>query len=143
MTSGVQRLATVCSRSFAKYQVLRFLLVGVSNTLISFLTYLLVVAVLPATGGMASLAQAVSYAAGIGWSYMLNRKWVFRSDQPVLNEGGRFVGTQLTMLILSTGAIGLAVDKFEVQRVLAWFVVMVPMTLLNFLVLRLWAFRSK
>lgn len=120
---------------------LRFLVVGASNTAISFVTYLVAHALLPAAAGRASAAQAVAYAAGIAWSYAWNRAWVFGSRDRMLGEGARFLASQLGLMVLSVAAIGVAVDGFGAHHVWAWLVVMALVTVLNYLSLRFWAFR--
>lgn len=121
----------------------RFLMVGVSNTLISFVTYLFALSLLPKSIGMVSCAQAISYSAGILWSYVWNRIWVFGSnDKHVAKEGGRFIALQVVLLLTSAALIGLLVDYFNAQRVWAWVIVMGFITVLNYFLLRLWAFRN-
>jgi putative flippase GtrA len=122
---------------------MRFLLIGASNTLIGFVTYLAVLTLLPKTRGMVSIAQAISYSIGILWSYVWNRIWVFGSnDKHVAKEGGRFLALQVFLLLTSAALIGLLVDYFNSQRVWAWVIVMGFITVLNYFLLRLWAFRN-
>ena len=120
----------------------RFLVVGISNTVISFMAYYFTLTVLPNTLGMASLAQTISYCAGIFWSYFWNRIWVFESSDHVVKEGWRFLTVQLSLMLLSAALIGLLVDLFKVDHVWAWVVVMGFITVLNYGLLRLWTFRS-
>lgn len=122
---------------------IRFLVIGCSNALVSFIAYLLAIKILPRTPGMASVAQTISYSAGILWSYIWNRIWVFCSKRSVMQEGIRFIIVQLSLLITSALAIGLAVDIFNFHRIWAWLFVMAFITLLNYLLLKFWAFRDE
>ena len=121
---------------------LRFLGVGLSNTAISFAAYSALIFLLPETPGMASIAQIVSYSVGIAWSYLWNRTLVFASRDRILGEGARFVVVQVGLMITSAAAIGLAVDGYGIGPLWAWVGVMAVVTLSNYLLLRLWAFRG-
>ena len=55
----------------------KFIVVGLSNTALSFAVFMAATAWLPAFAGRAAAAQAISYGAGILWSFMLNGAWVF------------------------------------------------------------------
>jgi putative flippase GtrA len=120
----------------------RFLLVGLSNTLISFVSYIAAVSILPKSVGMASVAQLFSYATGIVWSYLWNRLWVFGSSAHVVKESGRFVIVQVSLMVISAASIGYAVDSLRVHQVLAWVIVMGVITIVNYFLLRFWAFKN-
>ena len=99
-------------------------------------------ALLPHAGGMTSLAQAMAYGAGMFWSYAWNRTWVFGSRDRVIEEGSRFLVVQVSLMLISIVAIGVAVEGLGTDPVLAWVMVMAVITILNFLLLRWWAFAS-
>ncbi len=69
-------------------QALRFGLVGISNTLISYLCFLLFYRVL---GMNEYLANALSYLIGLINSFVWNKLWTFRSRGFRLAELGLFV----------------------------------------------------
>ena len=142
MFSRLRAVSVAFSSSGGGYRFLRFLVVGLSNTLISFIVYLIMLALLPNAAGMTSFAQAISYGAGIFWSYVWNRKWVFRSRDHVVEEGSRFFVVQVSLMLISIAAIGIAVDWLDTDPVWAWVTVMAFITILNFLLLKLWAFAS-
>ena len=58
-------------------QLLKFVLIGVSNTLID----LLVTLVLNAVFGIYYLAKIIGYACGIANSYFWNSRWTFREER--------------------------------------------------------------
>jgi putative flippase GtrA len=120
----------------------RFLAVGLSNFLISYGCFAVAIAALSSHAWRASLAQVVSYGCGMAWSYFWNRRWAFESRHAVAAEGTRFIATQLTCLIVSSASIGFAVDRLGLPPTLTWFLVMGPITLLNFALLRSWVFRN-
>jgi putative flippase GtrA len=127
---------------FAGASFRRFLAVGLSNFLISYACFIGAMAALASLPGRASISQVLSYGAGVAWSYYWNRRWSFGSQDPVASEGARFVATQLACLIISSASIGLAVDGLRMPATPSWFVVMIPITLLNFALLRSWVFRN-
>lgn len=140
--SRLRHIRVALSGNGSVYRFLRFLLVGLSNALISFVVYLAMLALLPHAVGRTSLAQAIAYGAGTCWSYAWNRIWVFGSRDRVIEEGSRFLAVQVSLMLISIAAIGVAVDGLGTDPVLAWVMVMAAITILNFLLLRWWAFAS-
>ncbi|THI83029.1 MAG: GtrA family protein [Nitrospira sp. CG24A] len=140
--SRLRQIRVALSDNWSAYRFLRFLLVGLSNALISFIVYLAMLAFLPQTVGMASLAQAIAYGTGMFWSYAWNRTWVFGSRDRVIEEGSRFLVVQVSLMLISIAVIGVAADGLGIDPVLAWVMVMAVITILNFLLLRWWAFAS-
>jgi len=142
IASRLRQFSVVLSGNEGGYRFLRFLLVGLSNALISFIVFLIMLASLPKAAGMTSLAQTISYGAGILWSYAWNRIWVFSSRGRVIEEGSRFLIVQVSLMLISIAAIGIAADWLGIDSVHAWITVMAVITILNFLLLKLWAFAS-
>lgn len=122
-------------------QFLKFLIVGLTNTALSFAVYKLVLALAPDGIPAATIGQALSYCAGICSSYLLNRGWVFTDAGAGTRVKTRFVIVQIGLAIASTATIGLAVDGFQMDETLVWVLVMGVVTILNFLLLRTWVFR--
>jgi putative flippase GtrA len=125
-----------------QHRFIRFLIVGLSNTVVSFISYSIALAILPSAPGMASLAQIASYGAGMFWSYAWNRRWVFASGGPLRAQSARFFGVQIGLMLFSALLIGSAVDQHGANPVWAWLVTMTIVTIVNFLLLRLWIFRT-
>jgi len=123
-------------------QLGRFLLVGVSNFLVSFGVFQSLLALLHYRGLAVSVYQLISYAAGIAWSFSWNRRFTFRSNAPWPKEGTRFVPLQALLAISSSLMIGVCVERFELSPTTAWFVVMAIITAANFLLCRYWVFAS-
>jgi putative flippase GtrA len=142
VASRLRQIRVSLSGNGGAYRFLRFLLVGLSNALISFIVYLVMLALLPKAVGMTSLAQAISYGAGLFWSYAWNRIWVFGSRDRVIEEGSRFLVVQVNLMLISIAAVGVAADGLGTDPVQAWITVMAVITILNFFLLRWWAFAS-
>ena len=116
----------------------RFLVVGLTNTAISYLAFRILLWLLVDVAGRAAIAQAFAYAIGIGWSYLLNSRWTFAGS-----PGGRFarfLAVQLTCLAVSALALGALVDVAGLPPTLCWIAVMAAITVGNFLAIRYWAF---
>jgi putative flippase GtrA len=119
-------------------QFVRFLVVGVSNTLISFIVYRLLLAVsMPY-----AVAAPLSFAAGALNGYILNRRWTFDARDT----------TRARVLYVSFAALGaffttvfvvLFVRAFDVGRVEAYIVAVPPVTVSLFLANRLWTFAER
>lgn len=70
-------------------QFTRFCMVGLGNTTIDFSVFF----VLTALGTAYLPAQVISYSAGLGNSFIFNRKWTFQTR-------GKFAYSQLTRFII-------------------------------------------
>lgn len=119
----------------------KFLIVGVSNTLIAYLVFISAVTLFAGRPWRGALAQIIAYAVATVWSYCWNRAWSFRSTGAVRAEATRFVLAQGGCLAVSSAAIGLLVDISGFPPTPAWVVVTAAVVLLNFAILRSWVFR--
>jgi putative flippase GtrA len=117
-------------------QWVRFTLVGATNTAVYAVAYL----ALSRVGVGYVVASMLAFAVGALNSYVLNRRWTFRSTAPRAPELARFVCAQL----LGVGAgVALLAALVEVARFhhLAAQAVAVPVaSLITFAVSRQWAF---
>ena len=120
----------------------RFLVVGLTNTALSYGVFRLCLWLLPAFAVRASVSQLTSYGSGIAWSFAWNRAWTFKSRGSPAPQAVRFVTLQVAMMGLSSAAVGLLVDCFHLWPTPSWVAVMGLVTLLNFAGSRYWVFRS-
>jgi putative flippase GtrA len=125
------------ARRLQLHQFLRFLLVGVGNTAVSFVAYrlLLLVAVPYA------LAAPLAFAAGALNGYVFNRRWTFAARDTtrsrvlyVLFQGIGAASTTMMVVLL--------VQATSVGRVPAYLVAVPPVTVAMFLANRVWTFRE-
>ncbi len=124
-------------RTLSEVSVVRFGVVGVSNTALGFGVFWSAHHLMPAMG-----AQFLSYAVGMLWSYYWNRRWTFQSQGRVANEAMRFFTSQIGFMLLSSGLLGLLVDRMHFPSGPTWLMTMVLITVLNFLVSRFWSFKK-
>jgi putative flippase GtrA len=117
-------------------QFVRYLVVGVSNTAITLVTYALAVrAGLPAVA-----ASVVAFGAGAVNGYRLNRAWTFRSARRGAGAGARYVAVLLVGLAINAVGVALAVDVAELPRLAAEVAALPPATAATFLLARAWVF---
>ena len=90
--------------------------------------------------GVAWISQAIGYAAGIGWSFLWNSLWTFKTGALSNRRFIRFVGTQLAFLVLSSVALGFAVDRMAWNSTVSWLAIMAVVTVANYLVSRSYVF---
>jgi putative flippase GtrA len=127
---------TALVRRLADISFIRFGVVGVSNTVISFGAFWTTHRVAPAAA-----AQGVAYTIGTLWSYYWNRRWTFQSQGKVASEAGRFISLQIGFMLLSAALLGLLVDRAHLPSTPCWLGVSVLVTALNFVASRYWAFK--
>lgn len=127
-------------RRLFDYSFARFIIVGFSNAAVSLTIFAIAYQLFHSLYIRAGLAQALAFSAGIFWSYFWNRRWVFNVSSSARHDGLRFVIVQLVLLLVSSVAISLAVDRVGVPPFRAWFIVMVVVTILNYFLLKLIVF---
>jgi putative flippase GtrA len=128
-----QRFELLGNRAFG--QLCRFAIVGLGNTVLSYLLYTALVAVhVPYT-----LAGAIGFAAGATNGYILNRRWTFASPDS-RRARGRYFLVQLAGLGATSGLLWAFVHVGDATRLAAYAVTIPIVTLATFTVNRSWAF---
>lgn len=133
-----QLRARALRRDHAAPQLARFLVVGVSNTLISFVVYRLLIAV----GVWYLVAAPLAFAVGALNGYIFNRRWTFSARDT----------TRARVLYVTVAAAGafatslfvlLFVDGLGTGRVWAYVIAIPPVTLGTFAANRVWTFSDR
>jgi len=136
-----RRVAGLASRLRAPVlvQFIKFGIVGISNTLLTFIVYTLLLKVF---GVFYLAASAVGFIVGATNGFILNRKWTFADH----------VGDSLTPVrwaIVQGGGLGinelllyLFVDGARLDKLLAQAFATAVVTVTTFLVNRAWTFRT-
>lgn len=128
-------------RALANRSLTRFLIVGGTNTAISFAVYSACMALMPDQSPYrAGVAQAFSYLAGMAWGYALNRGWAFDDHRRRSGTLARYVVWQTSLLGLSAAVLHGLVDVFGTPKNLTWFVAMTVFTVINYAGMRHWVF---
>lgn len=147
-------------------QFSKFLVVGVSNFVISFAVFYLLynywklssifygllgqagkdlenlILLLGATSLDATLANIFGYGAGTINSFIWNKFWTFQVKHQAGTQFGRFLALNLSCLILSSASLFLFTDYLRWSYLPVWFVTMGIVTLVNFAVSKYWVFTS-
>jgi putative flippase GtrA len=124
-------------------QLIRFVMVGSSNFVVSFLTFQSFLIITDDFQMRLAAAQATSYGAGLIWSFIWNRRYTFRSFGPWSIQFLKFLIIQLFLAGMSAFIIWLIADfLFHLQATLSWFIVMGPITILNFYLTRKYVFKT-
>jgi len=122
------------SKLFAN-QAVRFATVGVSNTVIDFIVFMLVQSFIGVVA-----AQFVGYGAGTLNSYLWNRRWTFgQSTGWDIREMIRFLLVNIAVAMITAFAISLVPNYIPVW--IAKIVVTVLGLGINYTISKLWVFR--
>ena len=94
-------------------EILRFNLVGIANTVLTYLIYSALV--LGGTDYRAALAA--EYVVGVAFSFAANKGFTFRNREPVTPAMvGRMIGSYALMLALNMGLLVLFVERVGLDR---------------------------
>jgi putative flippase GtrA len=117
-------------------QLVRFGLVGTTNTALTLATYAVMLALhLPVP-----LAGAVGWGVGAVNGYLLNRAWTFRGAAGGAVPAARYVAVQLMGSALNAALVEIAVGHEHLPQLAGELVVLPPVTLLTFVLCRGWVF---
>ena len=121
----------------------RFLIVGATNTLVGFAVFRLAMATLPPWSFRTGVSQFLCYFVGSIWSFVWNRLWTFKSKGPAAREGVRFFAVQGGLMAFTSFYMWVAVDLMKGPENLNWVGIVGVATLLNYFLLKFYAFRVK
>ena len=117
-------------------QLVRFGLVGATNTALTLATY----AVLAALHTPVPVAGAVGWGVGAVNGFVLNRAWTFRGAPRGAVPAARYAAVALLGSVLDAALLTIAVGHEHLPRLAGELVVLPPVTLLTFVVCRAWVF---
>jgi putative flippase GtrA len=117
-------------------QLVRFGLVGSTNTALTLATY----AVLVALHAPVALAGGAGWAVGAVNGFVLNRAWTFRGDARGAVPAARYAVVALAGAGLNAALVSIAVSEQHLPRIAGELAVLPPVTMLAFLLCRGWVF---
>ncbi len=115
----------------------RFVIVGLSNTAVSFVIYIGLLGL----GVTYWLSGGIGFAGGVINGYLLNRRWTFASPDSS-RARIRYVLVQLAGLVAAAGLLWVFVALVPIGRLLAYAVVIPVVTAATFLANRNWTFST-
>ncbi len=119
-------------------QFLKFGIVGVSNTALTFIVYTLL---LKGFGVWYLAASAAGFAVGATNGFLLNRRWTFRDHVGDTLTPVRWAVVQGCGLAINEGLLFLFVHDARLDKLLAQALATVVVTLSTFFANRAWTFR--
>ncbi len=125
-------------------QFVKFGIVGVTNTIISYVIY----AVMVYLGCHYLIASITSFVISVLWSFYWNNRMVFTLEEGQQRSIGRalvktFASYALTGLVLANVLLFVEIDLLGVNAYIAPIINLVITVPLNFFLNRNWAFRAK
>lgn len=131
-------------RLVSLYQFIKFGVVGLSNTLISYATYLICVAM----GLHYIVANMIGFIISVLNSFYWNNKYVFKCQNdekramvPTLLK--TFISYGFTGLLLNSLLLWIGVDLMHISEYIMPMINLVITIPLNFIMNKLWAYRTK
>jgi len=133
----------------ASHAVPRFVLVGVSNLVVSLAAFYLCYHYLPlpssavGSGVQGAVANVLAYAAGMVNSFLLNRSWTFRAGSGVVVQAGRFAVVNMVSLAFSTLVVFVLVDRLRYPELAIWIPLAAVIMVMNYVGMKYWAFAPR
>lgn len=120
-------------------QFVKFGIVGVSNTLISFAVYTLLLKVF---GVWYVAASGIGFSVGAVNGFLWNRAWTFRGHVGDALTPVRWFVVQTCGLLIDLGLVYLFVDGLGLDELVGQAVTTAMVTVLTFFVNRAWTFKE-
>jgi putative flippase GtrA len=121
-------------------QFIKFGIVGVSNTLLTFVVYTVLLKVF---GVWYLAASAIGFAVGATNGFLLNRRWTFRGHVGDAFTPVRWAIVQGCGLAINEGLLFLFVHDAHLDKLLAQVFATAVVTVTTFLANRAWTFRMR
>lgn len=132
---------------YLKYkEIINYLIFGVLTTLVSLITYYLLVFTIlnPNHALQLQIANIVSWIAGVTFAYITNRKYVFESsNQNQLQEATHFVLARIVTLILDMAIMGIGVTWLKFNDKILKLVSQILVIVLNYIFSKVFVFNKK
>lgn len=125
-----------------RHSVVRFVLVGCANFVVSFAAFYASYHYLPlaAANGRGAVANVLAYAAGMLNSFLLNRLWTFRAEGRVAVHAAKFVLLNAATLAASTLIVLVLVDWAGFAPLAVWLPLTIAILTAHYLGMKHWAF---
>ena len=132
---------------YNKYQeIIKYLIFGVLTTIISLLTYYLLVFTIldPNKPLQLQIANIISWITCVTFAYVTNRKYVFNSkNKNILKEITKFYSSRLTTLFIDMLIMFIFVTILHLNDKIIKILVQIIITILNYILSKLLVFTKK
>lgn len=131
-------------------QFIKFGIVGLSNTVISYVIYLVSLLTFEKTDIFHNtdylVSQVIAFVLSVLWSFYWNRKFVFKADEQVSWLKAlikTYISYAFTGLFLNSILSILWVDILNMSKLIAPIINLIVSVPLNFILNKFWAFKKK
>ena len=139
----IDKMKALC----VKYEeIIAYLIVGVLNTLVSWgAWFLLAYTIMDAQVVWQNVVlSVVSWAVGVVFGYVMNRKFVFKSKEPnIMKEFLQFSGGRVSTWVLDAVMMVLLVNILRINEAFSKIFVSVLVMIGNYLLSKLFVFKKK
>lgn len=129
-------------RAFADKQIIRFMMVGVSNTVVSYAAYLIVMYV---SSGNYIISNTAGFISGTFNAYLWNSKFVFKERKKSFNKWHilkTFMSYGITFM-LNTGVLYMLINYIHIPALIAPLLNAALMFMVNFALNKFWVYGKK
>ena len=127
----------LCSSKVIR-EFIRFSLVGLLNTVVSYLSYVLLIEL--SVNYQAS--NVISYIIGMITSYLLNKSWTFKvKERSKIRIIIKFMIVNLLALLVSLSIVILMVEKFDINIYIGQLFAITGSLAINFSGQKFWVFK--
>lgn len=118
---------------------IKFGLVGVLNTIINWVLFIL----LNSIGVYYIISNIIAYSISTLNSYLWNSKWVFKYNGDNVNQTTfKFITLNIIGLVLNTIILFLLVDIIKLPKIIALIIATGVVMILNYFINKLWVFKK-
>lgn len=121
------------------WQLARFIIVGVLNTVVGYGTYLLFLYL----ELHYLVAMVTTYIIVVTHSYFWNKYWTFKSEKKNHSEKLKFVSVYAVTFILNGGLLIFFVENVHLTPQIAGFPALLIVTMASFFGHKFWSFKNK
>ena len=128
-----------------RYPLVRFIVVGCANFVVSFAAFYGSYQYLPLgeSSGRGAVANVLAYAAGMINSFVLNRLWTFRAQGHVAVHAFKFAALNAVTLVGSTVVVLVLVDWAGFSALAVWLPLTIAILSAHYLGMKHWAFAER
>ncbi|QWG58879.1 GtrA family protein [Bacillus mycoides] len=119
-------------------KLLKFGLVGIFNTLITFISF----TVLVKFEMNYLIANTIGFLLGVANSYYWNKNWVFKSNNKSMSVFFKFLTVNLIVLAFNTLSLFILVDKLAFNTSIAQIFAIGVGMIMNFFLNKIWTFNQ-
>lgn len=134
---------------FLKYEeIIAYLIVGGLTTLVSWgakflANYVFFGNTMDSDGFKSLVLSIINWTAGVIFAYFTNRKFVFKSKDPMLKEASQFVLSRVSTLILDIVVMDILSVRLGVHLMIATVISAVLVIIANYVFSKLFVFNKK